>query len=158
MRSCPSLYMNVHLNMDCYFILRSTEIFSVFERKLKYIKGYLGAKCEEWCAEKRFEGGFFTLFQDPAMYEDHGLCPTSFVATKGESVLMCCPVKGFPPPQVIWEMPNGTQLETGSTLLHVRVNTENDFGYYRCTTKSLEEDDLTANIIIHKKSKYKLRI
>ena len=92
------------------------------------------------------------------MYEDHGLCPTSFVATKGESVLMCCPVKGFPPPQVIWEMPNGTQLKTGSTLLHVRVNTENDFGYYRCTTKSLEEDDLTVNITIHKKSKYKLRI
>ena len=109
-------------------------------------------------AKKRFQGGFFTLFQDPAMYEDRGLCPTSFVATKGESVLMCCPVKGFPPPQVSWELPNGTQLETESTILHVRVNTESDFGFYRCTARGLEKDFLTANITIHEKSKYKLRI
>ncbi|CAH3158698.1 unnamed protein product [Pocillopora meandrina] len=87
----------------------------------------------------------------PVMYEDHGLCPTSFVATKGESVLMCCPVKGFPPPQVSWELPNGTQLETESTVLHVRVNTESDFGCYRCTARGLEKNFLTANITIHEK-------
>ena len=102
-----------------------------------------------------FERGFFTLFQDPALYEDPDLCPTSFVVTKGESVLMCCPVKGFPPPQVSWELPNGTLLETGSTVLHVKVNTENDYGCYRCIARSLEKNFVTANITIHKKSKYK---
>ena len=39
--------MDANLNMDCYFILRNVEIFvSVFEGKLKYIKGYVVAKCE----------------------------------------------------------------------------------------------------------------
>ena len=103
-----------------------------------------------------FKRGFFTLFQYLALYEDPDLCPTSFVATKGESILMCCPVKGFPPPQVFWELPNGTLLETGSTVLRVKVNTENDFGCYRCNARSLEKNVLKANITIHKKGKYKL--
>ena len=105
-----------------------------------------------------FERGFFTHFQDPALYEDPDLCPTSFVATKGETVLICCPVQGFPPPQVSWELPNGTLLETGSTILHVTVETDNDFGSYKCIAWSLEKNVLTANITIRKRSKYKLRI
>nr|XP_058955513.1 immunoglobulin superfamily member 10-like isoform X3 [Pocillopora verrucosa] len=84
-------------------------------------------------------------------YEDPDLCPTSFDATKGESVLMCCPVQGFPPPQVSWELPNRTRLETGSTILHVTVKTENDFGRYRCIARSLEKNVLMANITIHKR-------
>ena len=100
-----------------------------------------------------FERGFSTLFQDPASYEDPDLCPTSFDATIDEAVLMCCPVKGFPPPQVSWELPNGTLLETGSTILHVTVKTENDFGRYRCIVRSLEKNVLTANITIRKRSK-----
>ena len=86
------------------------------------------------------------------------MCPTSFDAAKGESVLMCCPVKGFPPPQVSWELPNGTLLETGSTILHITVETENDFGCYRCIARSLEKNVFTANITIRKRRKYKLRI
>ena len=105
-----------------------------------------------------FERGFFTLFQDPASKEDSGVCRTSFNATKGESVLMCCPVKGSPPPQVSWELPNGTLLETGSTILRVTVETENDFGRYRCIARSLEKNVLTANITIRKRGEYKLRI
>ena len=53
MQSCPSLYLDVHLHMDarltkdCHFILRRAEIVhGVFEIKLKYIKGYVKAKCE----------------------------------------------------------------------------------------------------------------
>ena len=52
-QSCPSLYLDVHLHMDarlnkdCHFILRRAEIVhGVFEIKLKYIKGYVKAKCE----------------------------------------------------------------------------------------------------------------
>ena len=107
-----------------------------------------------------FERGFLILilFQDPASYEDPDLCPTSFDATKGESVLMCCPVQGFPPPQVSWELPNRTRVETGSTILHVTVKTENDFGRYRCIPRSLEKNVLMANITIRKRSKYKLKI
>ena len=105
-----------------------------------------------------FKKGFFTLFQDPASYEDPYLCPTSFDATRGESVLMCCPVKGFPPPEVTWELPNRTLLETGSTILHVTVETENDFGRYRCFARSLERNVLTANITIRKRSKFKLTV
>ena len=162
---CPCLYLDEHLymdanlNMDCYFILRNVEIFvSVFEGKLKYIKGYVVAKCEGWFAENLSKRGFFTLFQDPASYEDPDLCPTSFDATIDESVLLCCPVQGFPPPQVRWELPNRTLLETGSTILHVTVKTENDFGRYRCFARSLEKNFLTANITIRKRSKYKLKI
>ena len=108
--------------------------------------------------KKVFERGFFTLFEDPASYEDPVVCPTSFNTTMGESVTMCCPVKGFPPPQVSWELPNGTLLETGSTILHVTVETENDFGRYRCSARSLEKDVFTANITIRKRGKYKLGI
>ena len=71
---------------------------------------------------------------------------------------MCCPVQGFPPPQVSWELPNRTRVETGSTILHVTVKTENDFGRYRCIARSLEKNVLMANITIHKRSKYKLKI
>ena len=105
-----------------------------------------------------FERGFLTLFQHPALYEDHDLCPTNFDATFDESVQMCCPVQGFPPPQVSWELPNGTLVETGSTILHVTVKTDNDFGRYRCIARSLEKNVLEANITIYKTSKYKLRI
>ena len=110
------------------------------------------------CEKNVCERGFFTLFRHSASNEDRDLCPTSFDATRGESVLICCPVQVFPPPQVSWELPNGTQLETGSTILHVTVKTENDFGRYRCIAKSLEKNVLTANITIRKRSKYKRRI
>ena len=108
--------------------------------------------------EKTFLKRFLYSFQHSASYEDHDLCPTSFDATRGESVLMCCPVQGFPPPQVSWELPNETLLETGSTILHVTVKNENDFGRYRCIARSLEKNVLTANITIRKRSKCKVRI
>ena len=71
---------------------------------------------------------------------------------------MCSPFQGFPPPQVRWELPNGTLLETRSTILHVTVKTKSDFGRYRCIARSLEKDVLIANITIRERSKYKLRI
>ena len=125
---------------------------------MQNIKRYLTQNMRVDLRKNVFERGFFTLFQDPASYEDPDLCPTRFDATIDESVLMCCPVHGFPPPQVSWELPNGTRLETGSTMLHVTVKTENDFGRYRCIARSLEKNALTADITIRKRSKYKLRI
>ena len=132
--------------------------FFVFETKLEYIKGYLGVKCEDDLRKNVFERGFFTLFQHTALYDDHELCPPSFDATIGESVLMCCPVQGFPPPQVSWKLPDGTLLETGSTILNVSVKTKNDFGRYTCIARSLEKNVRKANITIRERSKYKLRI
>ena len=125
---------------------------------MQNIKRYLTQNVRVDLRKNVFERGFFTLFQDPASYEDPDLCPIRFDATIDESVLMCCPVHGFPPPQVSWELPNGTRLETGSTMLHVTVKTENDFGRYRCIARSLEKNALTADITIRKRSKYKLRI
>ena len=128
---------------------------------MKYINGYLGYAGQivrDNLRKNVFERGFFALFQDPASYGDPDLCPTSFNATRGESVLMCCPVQGFPPPQISWELPNETLLETGSTTLHITVENENDFGRYRCIARSLEKNVLTANITISKRGKYKLRI
>ena len=140
--------------MDCYFILRNPEFFFVYlKEKCRTLRGTLGQNVRDDLRKNVFERGFFTLFQDPASYVDPDLCPTSFDATVDESVLMCCPVHGFPPPQVSWELPNGTRLETGSTILHVTVKTENDFGRYRCIARSLEKNALTANITIRKRSK-----
>ena len=104
------------------------------------------------------ERGFFTLFQHSALYENHDLCPPSFDANIGEPVRMCSPFQGFPPPQVSWKLPNGSQLDTGSTILHVTVNSKNDFGRYRCIARSLEKNFPEANITIRERSKYKLRI
>ena len=118
----------------------------------------MGQDVRENLRKNVFERGFSTLFQDPASYDGPDLCPTSFDAIIDESVLMCCPVQGFPPPQVSWELPNGTLLETGSTILHVTVKTENDFGRYKCIARSLEKNVLTANITIRKRSEYKRRI
>ena len=102
------------------------------------------------------ERGFFTLFQHSAFHENHDLCPPSYDANIGESVRMCSPFQGFPPPQVSWKLPNGSQLDT--TILHVTVNTKNDFGRYRCIARSLEKNFPEANITIRERSKYKLRI
>ena len=161
--SCPSLdldehlYMDARLNMDCHFILGSAEILCIWNQ-IRLHQGVPWGKMWGWFAKKRFERGFFTLFQHSALYDDHDLCPPSFDATMGESVLMCCPVQGFPPPQVSWELPNGTLLETGSTILHVTVKTKNDFGRYRCIARSLEKNVRKANITIRERSKYKRRI
>ena len=115
-------------------------------------RGTLRQNARDDLRKNVFERGFFTLFQDPASYEDPDLWPTN--ATIEESVQMCCPFQGFPPPQVSWELPNGTLIETGSTILHVTVKTENDFGRYRCIARSLEKNVLTTNITIRKRSKY----
>ena len=141
-----------------FYFKKSLNCFCVFERKVQNIKRYLTQNVRVDLRKNVFDRGFFTHFKDPASYEDPDLCPIHFDATIDESVLMCCPVHGFPPPQVSWELPNGTRLETGSTMLHVTVKTENDFGRYRCIARSLEKNALTADITIRKRSKYKLRI
>ena len=101
--------------------------------------------------------GFFTFFKFVALYEDHDLCPTSVNATIDESISMCCPVQGFPPPLVSWVLPNETLLETGSTTLNIKIKTESDFGRYRCIARNLEEN-VEVNITIRKRGKYKRRI
>ena len=90
------------------------------------------------------------------MYEDNDLCPTSIDAKIGESITICCPVQGFPPPEVNWELPNGTLLKTENTILHLTVKTKDDFGRYRCNARGLEDTVLDSVVTVHKKSKYTL--
>ena len=153
--SFPSLYLNVQLNMDCHFIFRSAEYFLVYLKQNKSkLRNTLGQNVSDDLRKDVFERDFFTLFQHPAFYEDHDLCPTSFDADIGEPVRMCSPFQGFPPPQVSWELPDGTMFETGGAILHVTIKSKNDFGRYRCIARSLEKNVYKANITIRERSKY----
>lgn len=73
------------------------------------------------------------------VYKDS--CPTSVNATIGESKTICCPVKRFPPPDITWQLPNGTSPESRDITLRVTLRTDNDFGRYRCLVRGLETDD-----------------
>ena len=51
----------------------------------------------------------------------------------GESQTICCPVSGYPPPDVTWEK-NGTQLQKGEdSMLTITPVKDEDFGNYTCT-------------------------
>lgn len=73
-------------------------------------------------------------------YVDDDMCPKSIDATIGESRTICCPVMGHPPPDIFWQFPNGTSLDSGTITLPVVLRTDNDFGAYRCLAGGLEKD------------------
>lgn len=75
-----------------------------------------------------------------SLYENHDSCPsTNQIVTRGVSSTICCPVRGFPPPQVTWKYPNGTVSETGNTILPITMKTLEDFGNYTCIATGLKE-------------------
>lgn len=82
----------------------------------------------------------FVFFEHKALYKSDDLCPsTNQTATRGVPTTICCPVRGFPPPEVTWKLPNGTVIETGNTILSITPKTKEDFGKYTCSTAGLKE-------------------
>lgn len=88
---------------------------------------------------------FFSIFEHhedyEELHEDYDLCPsTKQYATRGVSTTICCPVSGFPPPEIFWELANGTVLKSGSTILPITPE-KTDFGSYTCIGMGLKERD-----------------
>ncbi|XP_078379914.1 uncharacterized protein LOC144662837 [Oculina patagonica] len=68
-------------------------------------------------------------------------CPsTNQHALRGVPTTICCPVRGFPPPDVTWTLPDGTVQKTGNTILPITPKT-NDFGKYTCIAEGLKKTD-----------------
>lgn len=78
------------------------------------------------------------------------------------SSTICCPVQGFPPPEVSWEFPDGTVQKTGNTVLLVTPKKKGDFGNYKCSAEGLKETDpdpvvVSINLQEERQSKYILK-
>lgn len=75
-----------------------------------------------------------------------GACPsTNQSASMGVSTTICCPVRGFPPPEVTWKWPDGTEKKTGSTILPITPEAK-DFGTYTCKAMGLNPDPVIIPI------------
>lgn len=70
--------------------------------------------------------------------EDKVLCPkTNYEADIGDKVVLCCPVSGYPPPEVEWTF-GGMKINNSLATVLVRHVKENDYGSYICTARSLK--------------------
>ena len=102
---------------------------------------------------------FFFLVLSKALYESNISCPsTTQSASRGVHTSICCPIVGFPPPEVTWKLPNGTVLETKDTVLPITPQTKEDFGKYTCSATGLKEtvpDPIVVSINLEEKGKSK---
>ena len=72
--------------------------------------------------------------------KDNALCPkTSYEANIGDSVALCCPVSGNPPPEVQWKFDDVKVKESLATNLVIQPVKEKNYGSYYCTARSLEK-------------------
>lgn len=83
--------------------------------------------------------------------KDDALCSkATYEADIGDSVVLCCPVSGNPPPEVEWTFQD-VQLSTSlATSLVIQPVKESDYGSYYCTAKSLEQATGPFSIILNK--------
>lgn len=82
----------------------------------------------------------FVFFEHKALDKSDVSCPsTNQSATRGVPTTICCPVHGFPPPEVTWKLPNGTVIVTGNAILPITPKTKEDFGMYMCSAMGLKE-------------------
>lgn len=138
MSLCPSIHLSV-----CLYICLSIDMQVVIKANLK----------------SEHITVMFIFFELTALYENYDSCPsTNQSVTRGVSSTICCPVHGFPPPQVTWKYPNGTVSETGNTILPVTPKVE-DFGKYTCNVTGLKETIpdpiiVTINVQEEGQSKY----
>ena len=80
------------------------------------------------------------------MSKSFDACPsTNQSACKNVSTTICCPVRGFPPPEVTWKRPDGTEQKTGNTILPITPEAK-DFGTYTCSAKGLNPDPVVIVI------------
>ena len=72
--------------------------------------------------------------------EDNAVCPKTFYeANIGDSVALCCPVSGNPPPEVEWTFDYMKVKESLATNLVIQPVTDSNYGSYYCTARSLEK-------------------
>lgn len=102
---------------------------------------------------------FLFFFEHKALFKSNVSCPsTNQSASRGVHTTICCPVHGFPPPEVTWRLPNGTVLKTKDTILSITPETEDDFGKYVCSAAGLKEtipDPIVVPINLEEKGKSK---
>lgn len=102
---------------------------------------------------------FFFFFEHKALYISNVSCPsTNQSASVGVNTTICCPVRGFPPPEVTWKLPNGTVVETKNTILPIVPKSKDDFGKYTCSAMGLKEtfpDPIVVTINLEEKEKSK---
>ena len=102
---------------------------------------------------------FSFFFVPKALYKSNISCPsTNQSASRGVKTTICCPVSGFPPPEVTWRLPNGTVRKTTNTILSITPKTESDFGKYTCSAAGLKEtvpDPIVVSIYLQEKGKSK---
>jgi len=106
-----------------------------------------------------FINWFFFSFEHKALYKSNDSCPsTNQSASLGENTTLCCPVRGFPPPEVTWTLPNGTVFKTKNTILSITPQSEDDFGKYTCSAMGLKEtvpDPIVVSINLEEKGQSK---
>lgn len=68
---------------------------------------------------------------------------------------ICCPVRGFPPPEITWSRPDGTEQTTDNTILPITPKAT-DFGTYTCKAVGLDPDPVIIPIDLREEgfSKY----
>lgn len=92
-----------------------------------------------------------------SLYKSNVSCPsTNQSASPGIKTTICCPIRGFPPPEVTWRLPNGTVRKTANTILSIAPKTEGDFGKYTCSAAGLKEtvpDPIVVSINLEEKGK-----
>ena len=76
---------------------------------------------------------FFFICEAPIKQDDTSCPMRSYTVTVGEQLSICCPVSGYPPPEVTWEK-NGAQLQKGEHNMYtITTVKDEDFGNYACT-------------------------
>ena len=84
--------------------------------------------------------------------EDRTYCrETSYSLALGDSLTVCCPVSGYPPPFITWKK-NGVQLNEESFVLKLFNLKDEDFGNYTCSATDFRTSVGPLNITIKKKS------
>ncbi|KAJ7371866.1 Leucine rich repeat C-terminal domain [Desmophyllum pertusum] len=69
-----------------------------------------------------------------SLKEDTDMCPKGDQnAIMNKTTTICCPVRGFPPPEVTWKLPDKTVLTTVNTMLPIKPEKDKDFGNFTCS-------------------------
>ena len=78
---------------------------------------------------------FYSKFylQEPPTKDDEANSERSFQIAVGDKKTLCCPIKGYPPPIVMWEK-NGVLLQTKvDKCYRITSATDEQFGNYTCS-------------------------
>lgn len=83
--------------------------------------------------------------------KDDALCPkANYEANIGDSIALCCPVSGNPPPEVEWTFHDMTLQTSLARSLVIQPVKESNYGSYYCTARSLEKAAGPFSITLNK--------